>query len=172
MFSISYKFKMLHTLCVIFIGLFFIYLISVFYMSLYFHGKLSKIFLPNLLRIRYALCFTFFRFSIIPCLSAGIHVFLYEYGFCQLVVLTFIQIIVFLVSITIQLNFAMFKSQMVLMFDLTNNLCMILYNICLLLKHHIFQNDDAIMNVIEQLLLTICWIIISMGILTIVYSVF
>jgi hypothetical protein len=74
---VVFEYKVLHGFSTIIIGLFFIYLISVFYISSYFHGTLCKYFLPNLYRIKYALAFSVLRFSLFPCIYAAVHVFMY-----------------------------------------------------------------------------------------------
>lgn len=74
-FSLNYSFKLIHSLCVCFIGIFIVALFSVFYLSNYLYRNKSTHFLINVYRKKIAYSIMFIMFSLRPFTGAAIHVY-------------------------------------------------------------------------------------------------
>ncbi len=72
LFSLTYAYKLLHALSLVAIGIFLLILLSLFFMSAYFYGKLSKYFLPNLYRMNCAYFYSFVKFSLQPVIQSAL----------------------------------------------------------------------------------------------------
>lgn len=66
LFSLTTDLKYIHAVSITFIGFFVIVLLSIFMMSLYLYGNLSKYFLNNLYRTRWAFIYSFLIYSVRP----------------------------------------------------------------------------------------------------------
>lgn len=176
MFSISSIYKFLHVACVSFIGIFFICFICLFFMSEYFHGDLCKYFLPNVFRIDFSIAYTFFRFCLISMLTVIIHLFMYNYGSYQLLLLGVVETSFLIVSVFLEINLDIFKSKTIFLFDSVTSFCMALYNFSLWTKHYVFdtglEEDTNMMDVIEEGIVTLIYTMQGIILLALFFTIF
>lgn len=140
LFSFSTFYAVVHGLSMALFGLFLIMFLCLFYMSYYCYGSLSKYFLINMYRIKYAFALTFLLNSIRPMIEAAIHSFLFQNNLNQLIGLIILQLTLITFSLCFEFKLSIFKSKFILMSDICLSFSSIFMNLCLICKFHLFNS--------------------------------
>lgn len=120
----------------------------------------------------FSIAYTFFRFSVISCVNSAINVLLYENGSFQLLSLGFVYALLAVLTVSLQLAYNSFNSQIIFVLDVIASCCMIFYNFCLYLKHFSYENNKEIQAIIESMIIILCYTITVTIVLSILCNIF
>lgn len=131
----------LQALCVILIGLIFIFSIAFFFISPYISKK-ARIFLINIRSTKGSYSLMFLTTVILPIIKSSIHSFFYNSGEFQLLMIATIEILNIFLFWGLQLKINIFKCKGVHSIECLLNGCYALLNILLYLKHYRYSELD------------------------------
>lgn len=137
-FSFDAATRTLQFLCIAVIGLMLIPSVSLFYLSRYFYGDLSKTFLSNLYRTEGAFTLMTVKFVLLPVVETSLHSYLFDSYSAQVLSLAVTNILAMLTLAGFELRYGIFRTKGQFVLESMADASIAALNLLLYLKHAAF----------------------------------
>ena len=161
-FSFSVECKLLQTLM---IAMFFLVLIATFasYGFYYYeYIQLAKYFLANMFRFRTSYILMTLMYGVRPFLKGAIHALLFEHWVVQLWLLLAVELAIQLTVLGFEFKYDNHRSKPIFFMDTIYYWSLIALNGLLLMKHHYYKADENVVNLAEELITTIVYLMVGL----------